>query len=161
MAVSANTPAGLSNAISQLNIEISSVEYAKNKITKWNKIIVSYVIPTLDKDLDYGISAGYLTAFKITPIDFFIELGGVMTYSTYAEKYTQDGESKWNEDTQSYDDPELLDCVNRESYFDIKVPVNLAYRINFADNFSIVPYVGVNVKCSLVSTYKVKVGDLF
>ncbi len=155
---------GIGNGMLHSKVSITDTQYNTNNISSWNKVYLSYVMPHFGvyKELNYGVTAGYAAAFKLDKkLQLFLEYGGALSYSSYSQSEDTYVPVTNNDDSNEseYTTYESAVMKTTETYIDVKIPVNLAYRINFGGAFSIVPYWGVNLKAGIIGSRKVTVGD--
>jgi hypothetical protein len=121
---------------SGLSLSSSTDDYARFQIG-YVTSNYKYDGKTIDgMDSFNGVTAGVIYGKNINQsMPLFLEYGANLTWLNWNDS-EDDWEDKWN-------------IVN------IAVPVNLAYKIGFGnDNFSIVPFAGINFKVNLVSKEK-------
>lgn len=125
------------NGLLQSSATISDTEFNKTPLSTWSNIMISYNEPFYtDKDLDSGFSVGYHTSMILDrDLKLFLEYGGVASYSSYGQN------------TDSYD--------IKDTYFDVKIPANLAFRFSLSDKVSVIPYAGLNLKVGVLATSNV------
>lgn len=113
---------------------------------EWGTLWVQYNPSTFKVDMKgaddisfNGISLGYSKAFSLsqtTPL--FLEAGAGLQYSFYSEDYEDynyEGEIKF-------------------SMFSVKAPVNLTYKFDMSDGFSLCPFAGVTLRYNLSGKMK-------
>lgn len=150
---SSNNPQG-KTASSNVNIS------HKTDLNGWDRISVSFTPTKIITDVkgaeNYnltGFSIGYEKGFSIANnIPLFIETGGNIQYAFK------------NFDNEDLEDTNLkIEGIPYEtkmtiSTLNLKVPVNLAYKLSLG-NVSIIPYVGINFKINLLAKAKYSLED--
>lgn len=131
----------------------------KVDLNGWDRITVSfspmkYVTNVKGAD-DFnmtGFSLGYEKGFSIAKsLPFFIETGLNLQY---AFKNFDDEDR----DDVGIPNPFYYDMKATYSTLNMKVPVNLAYKLTF-DDVSLIPYIGLNFKLNLLGQLKYSLED--
>ena len=131
----------------------------KDDLNSWDRITVSYSPMKYVTDIkgtdDFnmtGFSLGYEKGFSIArSLPIFIETGANMQYAFK----TFDNEDREDAGISS---PHYYDMKATYSTLNLKVPVNLAYKLTFGD-VSLIPYVGLNFKLNLLGQLKYSLED--
>jgi len=123
------------NSINGKNITI------KKRNSDFNRITIGYSPMFLDHKLESiknidGINIQYIHGFRITRIPLFIETGVSLSYNI--TKYI------WREE---YSETDWLHSLN------IRIPVNISYKINLSSKSSIQPYTGLYFKINPLFDY--------
>lgn len=111
----------------------------------YNRISVSYAMGTLDIERNHntldlsGAAINFTHGLPLSSdIPLFLEIGGTLSWLQYSES------------EHGYKDEFTV--------IDASLPVNLTYKINISDEFSIVPFVGPNARFNIVATEKFSEG---
>jgi len=131
----------------------------KVDLNSWDRITVSYspmkYVTDIKGNDDFnmtGFSLGYEKGFSIArSLPIFIETGANMQYAFK----TFDNEDREDAGISS---PHYYDMKATYSTLNLKVPVNLAYKLTFGD-VSLIPYVGLNFKLNLLGQLKYSLED--
>ena len=91
-------------------------------------------MPTLD-----GVNLQYIHGFRVAKVPLFVEIGVGVTYNT---KNVDTG--LWFDYYEDY--YYFYPYKERINSLSVRIPVNISYKINFGEKFSILPYTGVNFK---------------
>lgn len=132
----------------------SSFDFTAVKTSGWNRFYASYNPSkiTVDEknadDLDLkGFTVGYMRGFSLTrQFPLYMEVGVAFQYRNY--KYDEDVDylaSAFYED----DDLNVTGADDIEWKYvmmSLNIPVNLLYRFNFTDDFSLSPYFGFDFR---------------
>lgn len=132
----------------------------RNDLTGWDRITVSYAPLKITTDIkgadDFnlnGLSIGYAKGISIAKrLPFFIETGINLQYATKSLDWEDAEETGFDLNQVSY----KLDM--KISTFNLKVPVNLAYKLTFS-NVSLTPYAGINFKINVLAKTKHSLDD--
>ncbi len=116
---------------------------------EWSGLRLSYNPMTMSTDVkgfddwDFtGLSIGYVTGISISKtMPLFVETGVHLQWMHYNE---------------SSSDDDYEETVNMYS---ISIPANLTYRYSVNENFSLLPYVGLNFRGNLSGTLTTDDGD--
>ena len=135
----------------------SSFDFTAVKTSGWNRFYVSYNPSKMTFDYDdaddvdfKGFTAGYLRGFSLTrKIPLYMEIGMAFQYRTYKDE--EDG-------TVSYEGY-TFDGGYTDKYtmMSLNIPVNLLYRFNINDDFSISPYFGLDFRINISADRKLEV----
>jgi hypothetical protein len=115
-------------------------------IADYNRIGISYTntnySPNHSENLDGddvdsfsldGVSIDYIHGFAVSPtLPLFVETGIGFTYASTSEEYE-----------------DYYDYTDKINSFNLQVPVNLAYHVAIADDLTLAPYIGLNLKYGL------------
>ena len=120
----------------------------------WQGVTASYDMGSVsfdgsgseDVDLN-GFSIGYVKAFSVSKsLPLFVETGLKFSYAT--------GESTWSESGYDYEYGlgyiELTEKLEY-TYYNIQVPINLAYKFAVNDDIQIIPFTGVYLKGNIAA----------
>lgn len=104
-----------------------------------------------------GFGINYIHGFSLsqsTPI--FLETGLNANF-TFGKANSLDDLSVYADDAE-WEEPLMIAGVSELSVqnINLQVPVNLVYRISVNDDFSISPFVGINMKLNLMTDFKLK-----
>lgn len=94
-------------------------------------------MPTLD-----GINLQYIHGFRVAEAPLFVEIGVGLIYNT---KKVDIGDGYYGHD-YLVGDLYFSPAKKYINSFSVKIPVNISYKINIGEKFSILPYTGVNLK---------------
>lgn len=94
-------------------------------------------MPTLD-----GINLQYIHGFRVANESLFVEIGVGVTYNT---KNVYKGGISHDYMNNSYN-IFLYSHKGSINSLSVRIPVNLSYKVNIGDKFSILPYTGVYFK---------------
>lgn len=92
----------------------------------------------------YGVTAGFLWGLNIVPnMPLYVEFGPEVTWMTASDSYKDSDsygryEEVWTDDVTA-------------NFLSISVPVNVTYRFDITDKFSIAPFVGPNLKFNILA----------
>lgn len=94
-----------------------------------------------------GFNVGYAHGFNLKKsLPLFLELGGEFNFNSGTKKElklsSRSGEFKVDDDEYTV------------TFMNIAVPVNLVYRFDVSDKFSIAPYAGLNFKINILGKQK-------
>lgn len=90
-----------------------------------------------------GFGIGFIKGIELsknTPL--FLEVGGNLTFFHKKEKLSE------SEDNSSFT------YTDQYNFLNLAIPVNVAYRINVADAFSVQPFAGLNMKFNIMGKEK-------
>lgn len=127
---------------SNSNFDIKAV-----KTSGWNRIYFSYNPSNLkydDGDYDdntkyQGFTVGWLNGFSLTKkVPLYMEAGVGIQYRGY-----KDSDSDYD-----------YESTYKESLMSLNIPVNVLYRFNIVDDFSISPYFGLDFRLNLLGKGK-------
>lgn len=133
MATIANAQFANSSALSGSAVGSSDIEGG------WSGITASYNSNTWDaEDADFdnihGLELGYLYGMRLSAnLPLYLESGLLANYA-FGELYNED------------------EVTLSASMFSLKVPVTLGYKVDVADQFSILPYAGLYLRGNLAGT---------
>lgn len=128
----------------------------------WDRITVSFTPMKYQTDVKgqdgfnmTGFSIGYDKGFNIAPqLPIFLETGINMQYAFKSLDSEELGEVTGT----SWDDGEIA-LKAKYSTLNLKVPVNLAYKLTFGD-VSVIPYGGINFKVNVIGKMKFDLEDV-
>lgn len=128
----------------------SSFDVTSVKTSGWNRIYVSYNPSKLKFDYDdaddikfKGLTVGWLRGFGLTQkLPLYMEVGAGVQYRSYKE-----------EESDSYGGYEAS-YSNKITMLSLNIPVNLLYRFNITDDFSISPYFGLDFRINVLGKNK-------
>lgn len=131
----------------------SSFDATSVKTDGWSRIYVSYTPSKMKFDYDdaddvkfKGFTVGWLRGFGLTQnLPLYMEAGAGIQYRTYKD-----------EDSESYSGYEYS-YSDKYTMWSLNIPVNLLYRFNVTDDFSISPYFGLDFRVNLLGKNKSEV----
>lgn len=147
----------------------SSFDFTSVKTSGWNRVYVSYnpsKINFSDDDYEFiygedikfkGFTVGYLRGFSLTKkVPLYMEIGLGFQYRNY--KYSSD-ELYINLPGNVDDDVIPVWFTEEErsmklTMMSLNIPINLLYRFNINDDFSISPYFGFDLRFNIKATQK-------
>lgn len=149
----------------------SSFDFTSVKTSGWNRVYVSYnpsKINFSDDDYEFidgedikfkGFTVGYLRGFSLTKkVPLYMEIGLGFQYRNY--KYSDD-ELYINLPEEAFDDDDLIPVAFNDEERSLKytmmslnIPINLLYRFNINNDFSISPYFGFDLRFNIKATQK-------
>ena len=124
----------------------SSFDLTSVKTDGWSRIYVSYLPSKMKLDYDdaddmkfKGFQVGWLKGFGLTQrLPLYMEAGAAIQYRSYKD-----------EESDSY-----YDFSQKCNLLSLNIPVNLLYRFNIKDDFSISPYFGLDFRINLLGKNK-------
>lgn len=124
----------------------SSFDLTSVKTDGWSRIYVSYLPSKMKLDYDdaddmkfKGFQVGWLKGFGLTQrLPLYMEAGAAIQYRSYKD-----------EESDSY-----YDFSQKCNLLSLNIPVNLLYRFNIKDDFSISPYFGLDFRINLLGKIK-------
>lgn len=124
----------------------SSFDFTSVKTNGWSRIYVSYLPSKMKLDYDdaddfkfKGFQVGWLKGFGLTQrLPLYMEAGAAIQYRSYKD-----------EESDSY-----YDFSQKCNLLSLNIPVNLLYRFNIKDDFSISPYFGLDFRINLLGKNK-------
>lgn len=124
----------------------SSFDFTSVKTNGWSRIYVSYLPSKMKLDYDdaddfkfKGFQVGWLKGFGLTQrLPLYMEAGAAIQYRSYKD-----------EESDSY-----YDFSQKCNLLSLNIPVNLLYRFNITDDFSISPYFGLDFRINLLGKNK-------
>ena len=124
----------------------SSFDFTSVKTDGWSRIYVSYLPSKMKLDYDdaddmkfKGFQVGWLKGFGLTQrLPLYMEAGAAIQYRSYKD-----------EESDSY-----YDFSQKCNLLSLNIPVNLLYRFNIKDDFSISPYFGLDFRINLLGKIK-------
>lgn len=131
----------------QMGGSSSSFDLTSVKTSGWFGIFVSYNPSKLSYDIDgvddidfKGFTVGLMRGFSLTKkAPLYLEAGFAFQYRTYKEEDSESSEYySWSSE-------------NKTTMMSFNIPVNLLYRFNITDAFSISPYFGLDFRLNLVA----------
>lgn len=148
----------------------SSFDFTSVKTSGWNRVYVSYnpsKINFSDDDYEFidgedikfkGFTVGYLRGFSLTKkVPLYMEIGLGFQYRNY--KYSDD-EIYPMLSEEAYEDEDLNtnfsddDVTLKYTMMSLNIPINLLYRFNINNDFSISPYFGFDLRFNIKATQK-------
>ncbi|HJG77507.1 outer membrane beta-barrel protein [Phocaeicola barnesiae] len=115
----------------------------------WSRIYVSYTPSKMkfddsDDDIKFkGFTVGWLRGFGLTQsLPLYMEAGAGIQYRSYKD-----------EDSESYGGYEYS-YSEKLTMLSLNIPLNLLYRFNITDDFSISPYFGLDFRINLLGKNK-------
>lgn len=131
----------------------SSFDATSVKTDGWNRIYVSYTPSKMKFDYDdaddvkfQGFTVGWLKGFGLTKnLPLYMEAGAGIQYRSYKD-----------DDSESYGSYEYS-YSDKLTMLSLNIPVNLLYRFNVTDDFSISPYFGLDFRINLLGKSKYEV----
>lgn len=147
-AESANSESSSSTRSASSSFDVTSV-----KTDGWNRIYVSYTPSKMKFDYDdaddvkfKGFTVGWLRGFGLTQsLPLYMEAGAGIQYRSYKD-----------EDSESYSGYEYS-YSDKYTMWSLNIPLNLLYRFNVTDDFSISPYFGLDFRVNLLGKNKSEV----
>lgn len=125
-----------------------------NRITfSWNPQTFDYDYKGVDNLTLNGLSLGYTAGISLSKqYPMFIELGARVNYAFKTQDYF---EGSYGTDDDEYTE-EMIDAIfnkhnTTDTYVNIAVPVNFAYKFKVGKDFAITPYLGVVLKANIIS----------
>lgn len=139
----------------------SNTSTSRNMDTNgWSRISLSYnpikIVTDYEEADDQnatGFSLGYTKGFSITKsLPLFVEVGinGLYAFNTI------DAE---DDDLLDYIQEQGYDVERKTALFSLNIPINLAYKFSINDKFSIMPYLGINLKGNIIGKNKFKLNS--
>lgn len=124
----------------------SSFDVTSVKTDGWNRIYVSYTPSKMkvdDDDIKFkGFTVGWLKGFGLTQsLPLYMEAGAGIQYRSYKDEDFYEGDG----------------YTNKLTMLSLNIPVNLLYRFNVTDDFSISPYFGLDFRVNLLGKNKYEV----
>lgn len=107
-----------------------------------------------------GFGIGFVKGIelsKTTPL--FLETGANLTYLTKESKEDINFDYLISSSIDFMPNNDKIECTSKYKFLNLAIPINLAYRINVADAFSVQPYAGLNLKFNIVGIEKVDWGS--
>lgn len=144
-AESANSESSSSTTLTSSSFDVTSVT-----TDGWSRIYVSYIPSKMKFDYDgaddikfKGFTVGWLRGFGLTQsLPLYMEAGLGIQYRSYKD-----------EDSESYGGYEYS-YSDKYTMWSLNIPVNLLYRFNVTDDFSISPYFGLDFRINLLGKNK-------
>lgn len=130
----------------------SSFDFTSVKTDGWSRIYVSYLPSKVKFDYDdaddmkfKGFQVGWLKGFGLTQrLPLYMEAGAALQYRSYKD-----------EESDSYGGYEVS-YSDKYNMLSLNIPVNLLYRFNITDDFSISPYFGLDFRINLLGKEKLE-----
>lgn len=126
---------------------VRSRTFAEKEKTGFNRISVGYDAMFLDHDFGTlnGVNLQYIHGFRIAKVPLFIEVGIDVSYNAkdYTDEYLH---SNYDWSTDQYYDYYLETYKEKLNSLSVRIPVNVSYKFNIGDKFSVQPYTGFNFK---------------
>lgn len=124
----------------------TSFDLTSVKTSGWNRIFISYNPSKVKIDIDdaddidfKGFQVGYLRGFSLTKkVPLYLEAGVAFQYRSNKDEDSYEGET----------------YTTKYKMMSLNIPVNLLYRFNFNDDFSISPYFGLDFRFNLSAKYE-------
>lgn len=140
-----NSGSSNSSASSSSSFDVTSV-----KTDGWSRIYVSYLPSKMKFDFDgaddikfKGFQVGWLKGFGLTQrLPLYMEAGAAIQYRSYKE-----------EESDSYGGYEVS-YSDKYTMLSLNIPINLLYRFNITDDFSVSPYFGFDFRVNLLGKNK-------
>lgn len=126
---------------------VRSRTFAEKEKTGFNRISVGYDAMFLDHDFGTlnGVNLQYIHGFRIAKVPLFIEVGVDVSYN--ATDYTREYLSRqYDWYTDQYNGYYLDTYKDKLNSLSVRIPLNVSYKFNVGDKFSIQPYTGFNFK---------------
>lgn len=110
-----------------------------------------------------GVGLDYIHGFSLTDrLPLFLETGVNLNFnfgskdavSTNFGDYEDFDEEDWGDFMDDVEDGDIPTTKTKYQNINMQIPVNLVYRFNINENFSIAPYFGLNFKVHFTSKYK-------
>ena len=110
----------------------------------WDRVFGSYNASNLKGDgasISFpGFSLGYMKGFSVSnSIPLFVEAGAALQFRTH-------------KDEEEYGGYNITEKMN---FFSLNIPVNCVYKWNVNEDFSIDPFVGIDLRLNLTGKYKI------
>ena len=141
-----NASAQFVNSSSGSSRSSSSVGSSLTSVTTdgWSRVSVSYLPSKMKSEGESesfnGFSIGYLKGFSVTNrLPLYVEAGAALQYRSHKEEGNYGGPG--------------YDYSDKHKMFSLNIPVNLLYRFNVTDDFSVSPYFGLDIRFSLIGKY--------
>lgn len=139
----------------------------RNDLTGWDRITVSYAPLKIISDVKgtdnftlNGFSIGYAKGINIAPrLPFFIETGLNVQYASKSLDTEDQIDILGFYRVVPYNGGYEVPLKITYSTLNVKVPVNLAYKLSF-NKVSLTPYVGINFKVNAIGKIKFEVEDI-
>ena len=111
---------------------------AEKEKTGFDRISIGYDAMFLDNDFGTlnGVNLQYIHGFSVAKVPLFIEVGVDASYNV--KDYIDEALVRYDNHIVTY--KEKLNCLS------VRIPINVSYRFNIGDKFSIQPYTGFNFK---------------
>lgn len=124
---------------------VRSRTFAEKEKTGFNRISVGYDAMFLDHDFSTlnGVNLQYIHGFRVSKLPLFIEFGVDASYNAINSAV----------DFSYYDDTSSTTWIDRQNSLSIRIPLNISYKINLGEKFSIQPYTGLNFKINPLFKY--------
>lgn len=128
---------------------VRSRTFAEKEKTGFNRITVGYDAMFLNHDFGTlnGVNLEYIHGFKIAKVPLFIEIGVGISYNAkdYNDEYID--RERYYYDQEYYYGDYYIDFHNRKlNSLSVRIPINVSYRFNVGEKFSIQPYTGLYFK---------------
>lgn len=96
--------------------------------------------------MDNGLTLGYMHGHNIVKsLPLYVEYGANVAWAF----------GKYEDKESDYEEGYKWKTENKLNMFSINIPVNLAFRLSFANNdFSVTPYLGLNFRINVAGTCK-------
>lgn len=139
------------SAFAQFANSGASKSTSSASINGWQGVTVSYNMGALTYDMDgakdtdlNGFSIGYVKAFSISKsLPLFVETGLKFSYATGEESY----DNNWYWEGDADIDEEKYEYT----YYELQVPINLAYEFAVNEDIQVLPYTGLYLKYNVAA----------
>lgn len=130
----ANAQFANSSAVSGSISSSSSEEHWRNFVASYNSVTVD--MDGMDDDLDHvnGVELGFLCGVRLSETTPFYFEGGLLANYIFGDLYDK------------------YDVTLSTSIFSLKVPVNIGYKVDVTERFSLFPYAGIYLKGNFKGT---------
>lgn len=148
MLFSTSAFAQFSNANASTGSSNSGIGLIKN-CNPYDRVTLDYVNRTIspkhgDDMSTNGFALDYIHGFSLTSaLPLFLETGIGVDMGFWSES----------------EDDDYYDVESKLTTMSVSVPVNLAYKLQFTDAFSLQPYLGLNLKVNALAKFKVSYED--
>lgn len=107
----------------------------------WDRVFVSYNASSMMFDYKGaenvsfpGFSLGYMKGFSVSnKLPFYVEAGAALQFRSHKEDMS---------------DPDYEETV-KQNFFSLNIPVNFVYKWNINEDFSLDPFVGIDLRFNL------------
>ena len=122
---------------------VRSRTFAEKEKMCFNRISVGYDAMFMDHDFGTlnGVNLQYIHGFRIAKVPLFIEVGVGVSYNV--KDYISDEYYYYDSYFEEYYMTTYKEKLNSLS---VHIPVNVSYKFNIGEKFSIQPYTGLNFK---------------